>query len=135
MSTVEGNLDTNEGFEEEHVLPDLEAELQQVQTIKLHIRQRLDDLLHEQKVLKQQQQRRQRRSDRLDSGAPTARMRHLQEKQQARHAEEEAKRKRYEIEKKAKAEEAQRKRKFIIETQDKDLDDLDAFLVQDAVQF
>lgn len=126
---------TKEEHEDEQLLSDLETELRHVQTLRTQIQQRLSQLLQDQKHLEQQQRRQQRQSDRHDTGAATTRMIQLQEKERVRLEAEEAKRLREEKEAKARTEEAQRRRENVIEMHDDDLDDLDAFLAQDAAQF
>lgn len=134
-STIKRRFETDEEYVEEQLLFDLESELQQVQALKVLTQERLSQLMQEQKHLEQQQRRLQRQTDRRDAGAATARMLQLQEQERVRLAAAEAKREHDEKEAKARAEEAQRRRENAIETQDDDLDDLDAFLAQDAAHF
>lgn len=125
---------TDEEYEEEQLLLDLEAELQQVRTLRAQNRQRLEQLTQEQKALEQQQHRLQRQNERQRAGAATARMLQLQDKERERFAAAEVERQRQEREEKLRAEEASRRRENAIET-DGDLDDLDAFLTQDAAMY
>ncbi|GMF09480.1 unnamed protein product [Phytophthora lilii] len=128
---------TDEEYEEEQLLLDLETELQQVQALKEQTQRRIQQLLQDQKQLEQQQRRLQRQHDRRDAGAATARMLQLQEKERERLAAAEAKRQQEEREAKTKAEEALRRRENAIESHlgDGEFEDLDAFLVEDAANF
>ncbi|KAI9914545.1 hypothetical protein PsorP6_008396 [Peronosclerospora sorghi] len=123
---------TDEEYEEEQLLNDLESELQQVQNIKSLIQQRVEQLLVEQKHLEQQQRRLHRHRDREDAGTATARMLQLQEREKERLAAAQSKRECEEREAKATAEAAQRRREHAIETQDEEMEDLDAFFIEDT---
>ncbi|CAI5703106.1 hypothetical protein KXD40_003918 [Peronospora effusa] len=135
MSAPQRRFPTNEEYEEEQLLIDLESELQLVQTLKLQIHQRVEQLLQDHKYLEQQQRRLQRQYDRHDTGAATARMLQLQDKERERLAAVQAKCEREEEEMKVKAEKARRNREHTIETQDGDIEDLDTFLAEDAANF
>jgi hypothetical protein len=129
-------FETDAEYEEEQLLLDLETELQQVQALKAQTQQRLGQLLQDQKHLEQQRQRLLRQHERHDAGAATARMLQLQEQERERFAAAEMKRQRDEQEAKVRAEVAQRRRENAIETtHDGDMEDLDAFLAQDAANF
>ena len=131
---VQHRFQTDDEYEEEQLLMDLEMELQKVQTLKTQTHDRIEQLRQDQKQLEQQQRRLQRQTDRRDAGAATARMLQLQEKERERLAAAQAQRGREEQRVKAGAEAAERRREHAIET-DKDLDDLDAFLAQDATNY
>ncbi|CAH0485511.1 unnamed protein product [Peronospora farinosa] len=135
MSAPQRRFQTNEEYEEEQLLIDLESELQLVQTLKLQIHQRVEQLLQDHKYLEQQQRRLQRQYDRHDAGAATARMLQLQDKERERLAAVQAKCEREEEEMKVKAEKARRNREHTIETQDGDIENLDTFLTEDAANF
>ncbi|CEG48732.1 uncharacterized protein PHALS_06540 [Plasmopara halstedii] len=131
----ERRFEIEDEYENEQLLLDLETELHQVQALKKQIQQQLCQLLQDQKYLQQQQQRQTRQNDRQKSGAATARMLHLQEEERIRLANKEAQRLSNENKVKEKANEVQRRQEIAIETQDNDLEDLDAFLIRDASQF
>ncbi|CAI5726614.1 unnamed protein product [Hyaloperonospora brassicae] len=127
--------ETDDEFDDEQLLADLEHELQTVQTLKLQTRQRIEELLQDHQRLAQQQRRLHRHHDRRDAGAATARMLQLQADERVRLAAAEAQRGRAEQIVKDGAEAAERRREYAIETDDKALDDLDAFLVEDAAHY
>ena len=134
-ASTKRRVETDDEFDDEQLLADLEHELQTVQTLKLQTRQRIEELLQDHKRLAQQQQRLHRHDDRRDAGAATARMLQLQEDERVRLAAAEAQRGRVEQIVKDGAEAAARRREYAVETDDKDLDDLDAFLVEDAAHY
>ncbi|KAH7474712.1 hypothetical protein KRP22_003610 [Phytophthora ramorum] len=126
---------TDEEYEEEQLLLDLETELRQVQALKAQTQERLQQLALDQRQLEQQHRRLQRQTDRHDAGAATARMLQLQEKERERLTAAEVQREREEKEATAKAEDTARRRENAIETLEGDMEDLDAFLAQDAANF
>ena len=133
--SAQRRFQTKEEYEDEQLLIDLESELQLVQTLKLQIHQRVEQLLQDRKYLEQQQRRFQRQHNRHDTGAATARMLQLQDKERERLAVAQAKRKREEMDAKVNAEEARRNREHAVETQDGDIEDLATFLAEDAANF
>ncbi|KAG7382134.1 hypothetical protein PHYBOEH_010613 [Phytophthora boehmeriae] len=125
---------SDEDYEDEQLLVDLEEELKQVQELKSLTQQRLQELLQDQKQLEQQQRRLQRDHDRQQTGSATARMLQLQEKERQRLAAAEKQREQQEKEAQARAQEAERRRENAIETKAMD-DDLDAFLAEDGAYY
>ncbi|KAF4318827.1 hypothetical protein BBO99_00002428 [Phytophthora kernoviae] len=104
---------SDEDYEDEQLLLDLETELKQVQELKSLTQQHLHQLLQDQKQLEQQQRRQQREHDRQKT--------ELQREQQEKEAQ-------------ARAQEAKRRRENAIETKPMD-DDLDAFLAEDGAYY